>query len=176
MGEAKLCSFGHLTHWGRDKRPPFSRRHFKWIFLNEYVCISLGISLKFVPKVRINNILALVQIMTWHRPGDKPLSEPIMVSLLRHICVTLPQWVNWLVTKSVDVGRRESRHSLKSHDGIGSLLPCLFGECFISFLISSSDRGWKESTISSFTDILGIVMGSAFWLSMFVLIFWILIP
>ena len=26
-------------------------------------------------------------------PGDKPLSEPMMVSLLMHICVTRPQWV-----------------------------------------------------------------------------------
>ena len=32
--------------------------------------------------------------MAWRRPGDKPLSEPVMVSLLTHICVTRPQWVN----------------------------------------------------------------------------------
>ena len=31
--------------------------------------------------------------MAWRRPGDKPLSEPMMVSLLTHICVTRPQWV-----------------------------------------------------------------------------------
>ena len=66
---------------------------FKWIFLNENVWISLRVSLKFVPKVRINNIPALVQIMAWRRPGDKPLSEPMTVSLLTHICVTRPQWV-----------------------------------------------------------------------------------
>ena len=36
---------------------------------------------------------ALVQIMAWRRPGDKPLSEPMMVSLPTHICVTRPQWV-----------------------------------------------------------------------------------
>ena len=53
-------------------------------------------SFKFVPKVQINNIAALVQIMAWRRPGDKPLSEPIMVSLQTHICVTWPQWVNLL--------------------------------------------------------------------------------
>ena len=41
----------------------------------------------------INNIPALVQIMAWRRPGDKPLSEPMMVRLLTHICVTWPQWV-----------------------------------------------------------------------------------
>ena len=32
--------------------------------------------------------------MAWRRPGDKPLSEPMMASLLTHICVTRPQWVN----------------------------------------------------------------------------------
>ena len=64
---------------------------FKCIFLN--VLIWLKISLKFVPKIRINNIPALVQIMVWHRPGNKPLSEPMMVSLLTHIYVTRPQWV-----------------------------------------------------------------------------------
>ena len=46
---------------------------------------------RFVPKGPINNIPALIQIMAWRRPGDKPLSEPMMVSLLTHICVTRPQ-------------------------------------------------------------------------------------
>ena len=35
----------------------------------------------------------LVQIMAWRRPGDKPLSEPMMVWLLTHICVIRPQSV-----------------------------------------------------------------------------------
>ena len=69
---------------------------FKWIFLNENVIISIEISLKFVPKGGINNIPALVQIMAWRRPGDKPLSGPMMVRLPTHICVTRPQWVNLL--------------------------------------------------------------------------------
>ena len=79
-------------------RPRQNGRHFtddtfKPIFLNESGWISIKISLNFVPKVPINNIPALVQIMAWHRPGDKPLSEPVMVNLLTHICVTRPQWV-----------------------------------------------------------------------------------
>ena len=45
-------------------------------------------------KVQISNIPALVQIMAWCWPGDKPLSEPLMVSLLTCICITRPQWVN----------------------------------------------------------------------------------
>ena len=80
-------------------RPRQGGRHFpddilKCIFLNWNVWISLTISLKCVRKVRIDNIPSLVQIMAWHRPGDKPLSEPMMVSLLTHTCVTRPQWVN----------------------------------------------------------------------------------
>ena len=90
-------------------RPRQNGRHFaddicKCIFLNENVRISIKISLKFVPKGLINNNPALVQIMAWRRSGDKPLSEPMMVSLLTHICVTRPQWVKniyswWLFNK-----------------------------------------------------------------------------
>ena len=69
----------------------FTDDTFKCIFLNENVIISIKISLKFVPKDPITNIPALVQIMAWRRPGDKPLSEAMMVSLLTHICVTRPQ-------------------------------------------------------------------------------------
>ena len=67
---------------------------FKCIFLKENVWNPTKISLKFVPKGPINNIPALVQIMAWRHPGDRPLSEPMMVSLLTHICITRPQWVN----------------------------------------------------------------------------------
>ena len=52
---------------------------FKRIFLNENIWILIKISLKFVPKGPINNILALLQIMAWRLPGAKPLSEPLMV-------------------------------------------------------------------------------------------------
>ena len=64
--------------------------HISW---NENAIISIKISLKFVPKGPINKIPAMVQIMAWRRPGDKPLSEAMMVSLLTHIWVTRPQWV-----------------------------------------------------------------------------------
>ena len=66
---------------------------FKCIFLNENELISLQSSLTCVPKVQINNIPSLVHIMAWCRPGNKPLSEPMMISLLMHICVTRPEWV-----------------------------------------------------------------------------------
>ena len=69
----------------------FADDTFKRIFLNENDRIPIEISLKFVPKGLINNIPALVLIMAWRRPGDKPSSEPMTISLLTHICVTRSQ-------------------------------------------------------------------------------------
>ena len=55
-------------------RPRQNGRHFpddifKCISLYQNVWILLKISLKFVPKVQINNIPALVQIMAWRQTG-----------------------------------------------------------------------------------------------------------
>ena len=72
-----------LTHWGWDKMADiFADNSFKCIFLNENVWISITTSLMFVLNGPISNIPTLVQIMAWCRPGNKPLSEPIMGSLL----------------------------------------------------------------------------------------------
>ena len=49
--------------------------------------------------------------MAWRRPGDKPLSEPMMVSLLTHICITRPQWVNSLWPTDA-IRRQRSRSRL----------------------------------------------------------------
>ena len=59
-----------LTHGGRDKMAVI----FQHIFLNENGCILIKISLKFVPQGPINNI-------PW-------------LSLMTHICITRPEWVN----------------------------------------------------------------------------------
>ena len=87
-------------------RPRQNGRHFvddtfKRIFANENARISIKISLKFVPKSPIDDISALFQIVAWRCPGDKPLSEPMMVSLTTHICVTRPQWVKWKMCNTV---------------------------------------------------------------------------
>ena len=79
-------------------RPIQNGRHYaddalKRFFLNGNVSISIQISLKFVPKGPFNNIPALDQKMAWRLPGDKPLYEPMVVSLLTHICVARLQWV-----------------------------------------------------------------------------------
>ena len=114
-------------------RPRQNRRHFaddifKSIFLNENVWIPIKISMKFVSKGPINKIPALVQIMAWRRPGDKPLSEPMMVSLTTHICVTRPQWVK-VIPKDMgemDICLNKTKHSKAK--------TCFLG-CFINDLV-----------------------------------------
>ena len=74
-----------LTHWGRDKMADISQTKFSNVFFfNVHVWIS--IKTEVCP---INTIPALVQIMAWRRSGDKPLSEPMLISLPMHICVSL---------------------------------------------------------------------------------------
>ena len=46
------------------------------------------------PLLSSHIVNTLVQIVPWRSPGDKPLSEPMMVRLPTHTCVTRPQWVN----------------------------------------------------------------------------------
>ena len=66
---------------------------FKCIFFKEDVWILMRISPNFVSTGAFNIIPALVQRVAWHRPGDKPISESMIVKLLTHIIVTRPQWV-----------------------------------------------------------------------------------
>ena len=102
--EAPVHTMGDMKF--NTLRPRRDRRHFaddifKHIFLNENVIISTKISLKFVPKGPIKKFPAVFQIMAWRLPGDKPLSEEMMVSLRTQICVTRPQWVNTYMIDSL---------------------------------------------------------------------------
>ena len=100
MTHKPLWLFFQHTHWGQDKIATISLidDFFKCILLYENVRILLKTSWKFVLMVSINNIPVLLQIMAWRRPGDKPLSEPMMVNLLTYICVIRLQWVNYILT------------------------------------------------------------------------------
>ena len=94
----KLLPHTPWAKWVNTLRPRQSGRHFadaifKCNCLNGNIWIPIKMSLTFVPKGPINNIPALVQVMAWRRPGAKQLSEPMMVNLPSHICVTRPQWV-----------------------------------------------------------------------------------
>ena len=65
-----------LSSVAETKWPPPCWRHIQRHFLfNDNVYSSIQILLKCVPEGQINNIPALVQVMVWCRPDDKPLSE-----------------------------------------------------------------------------------------------------
>ena len=49
--------------------------------MNGQFRILIEISLKYVPKRRVDINPALIYIMTWGRIGDKPLSEPMLTRL-----------------------------------------------------------------------------------------------
>ena len=90
-------SSGTLTHCGRDKMAAI----FQTTFSNAFSWMKMfKLRLRFYwslfQKGPLNNIPALVQIMAWRRPGDKPLSEAMMASILTHICVSRLQWVKYV--------------------------------------------------------------------------------
>ena len=119
--------------WFNTLRPRQHGRYFpddsfRCIFLSENIWIAINISLSFVPKGPIDNIPSLVQIMAWRRSGDKPLSEPMMVSLLTHICVTRPQWVNSLALEDCNEIKRFKKGDFQT-DVSDSGLKCLLWNC-----------------------------------------------
>ena len=136
---SQMQSWKHLSTLN-TLRPRQNGRHFrddtfKWIFLNETVRISTKISLKFVPRGPIHNIPSLVDIMAWRRSSDEPLSEPMMVSLLRHLYATRPQWVNY-----ISVIPRYTGQIIRETDIVGHNLapdPCGFRR------ILHENRDWR---------------------------------
>ena len=72
VDEAQTCMCIFNTLRPRQNGRYFPDDIFNCIFFYENVGSSIKIPLKFVPKGPINNIPALVQIMAWRRPGDKP--------------------------------------------------------------------------------------------------------
>ena len=92
IGNSPYFTTNHIinTLGPRHNGCDFADDIFKYIFLKENAQFFIKISL----KDPIDNVTALVQVMVWRRPADKPLSEPIMVRSPTHIWVTWPQWIN----------------------------------------------------------------------------------
>ena len=139
-------SYCHWFPWCVNTlRPRQNGRHFaddnfKCIFLNENIWISIKISLKFVSSSLIDNKPALVQIMAWRRPGDEPLSEPMLVSSLTHICVTRPQWVK-AVCRSLEWVRLYIVHRFMF---ICWHIPCIIPIGFQVLLCHRTPLGYSE--------------------------------
>ena len=75
-GQVPRSSHEQLSHLPLDKMATIlADDNFNCIFLNRNDKILIRISLKFVAVSPIDNKPALVQVMAWHRTGDKPLPE-----------------------------------------------------------------------------------------------------
>ena len=139
-------------------RPRQNGRHFaddisKYIFLNENVWKPTKISLYFVLQGPINNIPALVQIMAWRRPGDKPLPEPMMVSLPTHICGAQTSSSD-LIVCSQQISPTSWKHCLQT---LKTLYKHFFYWCSSSNFNLSILRNYITSTLSYSSVIWGIV-------------------
>ena len=84
----------------------FADNIFKCIFLNEIIWIFIKISLNFVPKGRINNIPALVQIMVWRWWGIIWTNDGLVYWCIIIICFTRPPGVKISLIKSNMVTRQ----------------------------------------------------------------------
>ena len=117
-GRFDLSTHSQLTHWGRDKM--VADGIFKCIILNENVCISLKISLRFVPKVRINNIPALVQIM-----ARRLVNQATSHYLNQWCLVYLKAWSYWKLKTSLMCNAWKCGINLWTTMCQPTLLPCL---------------------------------------------------
>ena len=65
------------AHWGQDKMLALSNTISYWF----------KFTLTFVPQDLIDNISALVQLVSWYGTGNKPLGHPMMAQTLLAICL-----------------------------------------------------------------------------------------
>ena len=90
--------------WSQDKMAAISQmtfsNAFSWIKMYEFD-LRFNWTL-FLPKGTINNIQALVQIRAWCQPGNKPLSETMIVYRCIYVSLYLNE-VRMPVLSGVDV-------------------------------------------------------------------------
>ena len=107
-----------VTHWGWDKMADILQT-FQTCFLEWNVWISIKSSLKFVAKVPIDKMSALVSVRAWHWTGDKPLCTWINYGpAMLHICLSWSQW-GWKASLS----RNRPQFFWQTHPCFNSLVP-----------------------------------------------------
>ena len=77
--------------------------------------------------------------MAWRQQGNKPLSGPMMVSLLTHICVSRPQWVNL---------REEFPRSIYNWSGSGDWMSVLVNWICLGSNLMAGHQGTLFCTLS----------------------------
>ena len=85
-------SIPKLQWCNQDKMADISQTTFSNAFYGMKIC-EFRLIFHSSLQGQINNSQALVQIMASDLPGDKSLSEPMMINSLMHICIAWHQWV-----------------------------------------------------------------------------------
>ena len=135
----------------------FADDTFKCIFLNENWLISIKISLKFILNGPIGNISALVQIMAWRRPGDKPLSEPMLPRFTdAYICSTRGRpvniWTYMVIIVPADVQAPKGADHKSRHTFIQYLMAIKISNYFFMSWWRHSKCSIRSRQISKYFD------------------------
>ena len=122
-----------------DKMAAISQMIFSDAFsVNENFCISIKISLKFVSKGPIDNNPALVEILAWHRIGDKPLSES-MLTLFTNTYIGHYGLMSYSIAEQGPSAIRKSiKNSLRLRQNGWCFTDYIFRRIFINLLIQIS--------------------------------------
>ena len=92
-----MCRYGKCLHIQHievgTKLLPFRRQWFQTHFL-EWECYKFDWNfINVCPKGPINNTPASLQMIPWRQLGNRPLTEPMVVRLPKHVWLTRPQWI-----------------------------------------------------------------------------------
>ena len=84
--------------------------------------------------------------MAWRRPGDKPLSKPMMGSLPTHICVTRPQWTILLVRMSrmaIHMTNTKVITAWKPINFLNLILAYVYTQCYGLYYIYNTNQRYS---------------------------------
>ena len=134
-----LCTVSYFQFIGSNHistlRPRQNGHHYtdvilNYISFNENVLIQIKISLKIGPWGPIDNMPALVQMMTWRRTSDKSLSEPMTALDYWRIHVSLRLNVNFAVSMGPCL-RYGSISTIRASSIVRNIRKCILHTCLI---------------------------------------------
>ena len=112
---------------------------FSWMKMYEF---RLRFRWSLFVRVQLTIFQYCFQIMAWRLPCDKPLSEPMMVDLLAHVCATRPSRISHFDTK-VQPDQRGETHKLVHQSLHAYKQPLLFAQT--SLWKSADNCHWNAS-------------------------------
>ena len=81
-----------ITHWSLNKRPPFCRWLSNAFYWTKVIVFWFRLHWILLPRAQL---IKLVQVMAWHRTGDKPLSEMTQFIDVGWSCIEWKPLAGW---------------------------------------------------------------------------------